>query len=154
MTKYSLDILLSQFETSLLFHVWFFFFFLLYYSGFCHTMSGSNCCFLTCIPISQEVGKVVWYWISLRIFHSLLFSPQEGCKPRFDVHAHICEISLFLNICKEANLKNTLCGLEQKNMSIGQNLPMDSWFVTSERAIASQSECKSFLCLCNIKSVC
>ena len=24
-------------------------------------MSGSNCCFLTCIPISQEAGKVVWY---------------------------------------------------------------------------------------------
>ena len=25
------------------------------------SMSGSNCCFLTCIQISQEVGKVVWY---------------------------------------------------------------------------------------------
>ena len=27
----------------------------------CFSMSSSNCCFLTCIPISQEVGKVVWY---------------------------------------------------------------------------------------------
>ena len=43
MTIYSLDVLLSQFWTSLLFHV------------------GSNCCFLTCIQISQEAGKVVWY---------------------------------------------------------------------------------------------
>ena len=25
------------------------------------TMSGSNCCFLTCIQVSQEVGQVVWY---------------------------------------------------------------------------------------------
>ena len=25
------------------------------------SMSGSNCCFLTCIQISQEEGKVVWY---------------------------------------------------------------------------------------------
>ena len=25
------------------------------------SMSGSNCCFLTCIQISQEAGKVVWY---------------------------------------------------------------------------------------------
>ena len=41
MTIYSLDELLSQFGTSLLFHVQF-------------------CCFLTCIQISQEVGKVVW----------------------------------------------------------------------------------------------
>ena len=24
-------------------------------------MSGSNCCFLDCIQISQEAGQVVWY---------------------------------------------------------------------------------------------
>ena len=24
-------------------------------------MSGSNCCFLTCTQVSQEIGKVVWY---------------------------------------------------------------------------------------------
>ena len=24
-------------------------------------MSDSNCCFLTCVQISQEAGKVVWY---------------------------------------------------------------------------------------------
>ena len=24
-------------------------------------MSSSNCCFLTCIEISQEAGQVVWY---------------------------------------------------------------------------------------------
>ena len=24
-------------------------------------MSGSNCCFLTCIQIFQEAGQVVWY---------------------------------------------------------------------------------------------
>ena len=27
----------------------------------CCSMSSSNCCFLTCIPISQEAGQVVWY---------------------------------------------------------------------------------------------
>ena len=49
----SLDVLLSQFGTGLLFHC---------------SMSGSNCCFLTCIQISQEAGK--WSGIpnSLRIF--------------------------------------------------------------------------------------
>ena len=25
------------------------------------SMSGSNCCFLTCIQISQEAGQLVWY---------------------------------------------------------------------------------------------
>ena len=24
-------------------------------------MSSSNCCFLTCVQISQQVGQVVWY---------------------------------------------------------------------------------------------
>ena len=43
MTIYSLNVLLSQFGTSPLF------------------ISGSNCCFLTCIQISQEAGKVVWH---------------------------------------------------------------------------------------------
>ena len=43
MTIDSFDVLLSQFGTSLLFHV------------------CSNCCFLTCIQISQEAGQVVWY---------------------------------------------------------------------------------------------
>ena len=43
MTIYSLDVLLSQFEPV------------------SFSMSGSNCCFLTCIQISQEAGKVVWH---------------------------------------------------------------------------------------------
>ena len=34
------------------------------------SMSGSNCCFLTCIQISQEAGEVVWY------FHLLQNFPQ------------------------------------------------------------------------------
>ena len=42
MTVYSLDVLLSQFRTSLLFH------------------PSSSCCFLTCIQISQEADQVVW----------------------------------------------------------------------------------------------
>ena len=43
MTIHSLDVLLFQIATSLC------------------SMSGSNCCFLTCIQIFQEAGKVVWY---------------------------------------------------------------------------------------------
>ena len=27
----------------------------------CFSMSSSNCCFLTCIQVSQEAGQVVWY---------------------------------------------------------------------------------------------
>jgi len=34
----------------------------------CCSMSGSNCCFLICIQISQEAGKVVWYSYLLKNF--------------------------------------------------------------------------------------
>ena len=50
MTIYSLDVLLSQYGTSLLFHVWF------------------NCCFLTCLQVSQEAGKMVWFSHLLKNF--------------------------------------------------------------------------------------
>ena len=42
-TIYSLDVFLSQFE---LVHC---------------SISSSNCCFLACIQVSQEVDKMVWY---------------------------------------------------------------------------------------------
>ena len=32
-----------------------------YLEPVCCYMSSSNCCFLTCIQISQEAGQVVWY---------------------------------------------------------------------------------------------
>ena len=50
MTMYNLAILLYQFGTSLLFH------------------AQSNCCFMTCIQISQEAGKVVCYSYLLKTF--------------------------------------------------------------------------------------
>ena len=34
----------------------------------CCSMSSSNCCFLTCIQISQEAGEVVWYYHLLKDF--------------------------------------------------------------------------------------
>ena len=43
MTAYTLDALLSRLEP------------------ICCSMSSSNCCYLTCIQISQEAGQVVWY---------------------------------------------------------------------------------------------
>ena len=32
-----------------------------YLQPVCYSMSSSNCCFLTCIQISQEAHQVVWY---------------------------------------------------------------------------------------------
>ena len=32
-----------------------------YLEPVCYSMSSSDCCFLTCIQISQEASKVIWY---------------------------------------------------------------------------------------------
>ena len=60
----------------------------------CCSMSSSYCCFLTCIQISQEAGKVIWY--------SLLFknSPQYfviHTVKGFDI-INKAEIDVFLNL--------------------------------------------------------
>ena len=39
-----------------------------YLEPFCCSMSSSNCCFLTCIQVSQEAGQVVWYSHLLKSF--------------------------------------------------------------------------------------
>ena len=57
-------------------------------------MSSSNCCFLTCVQISQEPGKVVWY--------SHLF---KNIQEFFVVHTvkgfgivHKAEVDIFLEL--------------------------------------------------------
>ena len=39
-----------------------------YLEPVCYSMSSSNCCFLTCIQISQQAGQVVWYSHLLKNF--------------------------------------------------------------------------------------
>ena len=38
----------------------------------CCSFSGANCCFLTCIQMSQEAGQVVWYSHVLKNFQQLV----------------------------------------------------------------------------------
>ena len=39
-----------------------------YLEPVCCSMSSSNCCFLTCIQVSQEAGQMVWYSHLLKNF--------------------------------------------------------------------------------------
>jgi len=43
-----------------------------YLEPVCCSMSSSNCCFLTCIQVSQEAGQVVWY---SHLFQNFLHVP-------------------------------------------------------------------------------
>ena len=46
----------------------------------CCSMSGSNCCFLTCIQVSQEAGEVVWYSHLLKNFPQfVVIHTVKGC---------------------------------------------------------------------------
>ena len=58
-----------------------------YLEPFCCSISSSNCCFLTCIQVSQEAGQVVW---SLLLFSSVQFSHSvmsDSLRPRELQHA-------------------------------------------------------------------
>ena len=44
----------------------------------CCSMSSSNCCFLTCIQISQEVGQVVWYSHLFQNFSVIVIHTVKG----------------------------------------------------------------------------
>ena len=57
----------------------------------CCSMSSSNCCFLTCIQISQEAGQVVWY------SHLFQNFPQFVVIQRFGV-VNEAEIDVFLEL--------------------------------------------------------
>ena len=57
-------------------------------------MSSSNCYFLTCIQISQEVGKVVCYSYLLKNFpHYIVINTVKG----FDV-INKAEVDVFLEL--------------------------------------------------------
>ena len=43
-----------------------------YLEPVCCSMSSSNCCFLTCIQVSQEAGQVIWYFHLFQNFPQLI----------------------------------------------------------------------------------
>ena len=58
------------------------------------SMSGSNCCFLTCTQVSQETGKVVWYSHLLKNFPQfIVIHIVKG----FDI-VNKAEIDVFLEL--------------------------------------------------------
>ena len=55
------------------------------------SMFSSNCCFLTCIQISQETGQVVWYSYLLKNFQFIVISAVKG----FSIVRNRCSGILF-----------------------------------------------------------
>ena len=72
------------------------------------SISSSNCCFLTCIQISQEGGKMVWYSHLLKTFPQLVVIHTS-----FSV-VNEAEVDVFLKFscffCDPTNVDNFISG--------------------------------------------
>ena len=64
-----------------------------YLEPVCCSMSSSNCCFSTCIQISQEAGQVLWYSDLFQNFQFVVIHTVKG----FDV-VNKAEVDVFLEL--------------------------------------------------------
>ena len=80
-----------------------------YLEPVCCFLSSSNCCFLTCIQVSQEAGQVVWYSYLFQNF-------PVYCDPHSQRlwHVNKAEIDVFLEFCcffdEPADVGNLISG--------------------------------------------
>ena len=64
----------------------------------CCSMSGSNFCFLTCVQISQEADKVVWYSHLFQNFPQfVVIHTVKGFSVVNEAEVDVLEFSCFLN---------------------------------------------------------
>ena len=82
-------------------------------------MSSSNCCFLTCIQISQEAGKVVWYSHLFKNFPVCCDSHSQRLwhsKAKVDV---FLELSCFFDDTTDVgNLISGSCAFSKTSLNI------------------------------------
>ena len=55
----------------------------------CCSMSSSNCCFLTCIQVSQEASKAVWYKKKKKMKEARVLNWDLYEGPRLDKPCHV-----------------------------------------------------------------
>ena len=74
------------------------------------SMSGSNCCFLTCMQVSQETGQVVWYYHLFKKFPQfVVIHTVKGYSIVNEAEVYVrLEFSCFLY--KPMNVGNLISG--------------------------------------------
>ena len=63
----------------------------------CCSIYSSNCCFLTCIQVSQEVSKVVWYSYLLNFSQYVVIHTVEGFSVINETEDVFLEFSCFFS---------------------------------------------------------
>ena len=73
------------------------------------SMSGSNCCFLTCIQVTQEAGKVVWYSHLFKIFQFVVIHTVKGFSIVNEAKVDVF-LELFCFFYDPMNVSNLISG--------------------------------------------
>ena len=89
-----------------------------YLEPVCCSVSRLNCCFLTCIQISQEAGKVVWYYHFLKNF-------PQFCDPHSQRFWHSQKGR---SRCFSGTLLLFLCPMDVRNLISGSSAFSKSHF--------------------------
>ena len=94
------------------------------------SMSSSNCCFLTCIQISQEAGQVVWYSHFFQNFPQFVVIHTVkgfGIVNKAEINVFL-ELSCFVN--DPADIGNLISGsfaFSKTSLNIPGCLALDEW---------------------------
>ena len=102
------------------------------------SMSGSNCCFLICIQVSQEAGKVVWY------SHLLKNCPQFAVIHTVKGFSVIREAEVFLeffcffyDLADVGNLISGSAAFSKSSLNISVHILLTSGLENFELCFAS-----------------
>ena len=83
--------------------------------------SSSNCCFLTCIQISQEAGKMVWYSHLLKYFpqYFVIYTVKEfGIVNKAEVDVFLEFLSFFYGPKDAGNLISGSSAFSKSSLNI------------------------------------
>ena len=84
------------------------------------SMSSSHCCFLTCIQISPEAGKVVWYSHLFQNFQSVVIHTVKdfGVVDKAEVDVLLELSCFFYDATDVGNLISGLSALSKSSLNI------------------------------------
>ena len=81
-------------------------------------MSSSNCCFLTCIQISQKAGQVVWYCHILKNFPQFVVIHKGFGLVNKAEEMFFCDFLLFYDPVVVSNLISGSSAFSKSNLNI------------------------------------
>ena len=100
-----------------------------YLEPVCCSMSSSNCCFLTCIQISQEAGQVIWYSHLLQNFPQFVMIHTVkgfGIVNKAEVDVFLELSCFFYDLMDVGNLISGSSAFSKSSLSIG-NSQFEAW---------------------------